>query len=544
MSDTDRSIVARMLLSSARRVFGASLVALLAGGAAYTGILCSGHFLSSVPKHRGETAWFLFAGLWLLAAWRNRQGAGALREQTAGMSWFGWVPVSAAFLVLSGALYWPALHLGLLSDDFVLLARAARHDFWSASPFWRPVPLMLWAAAGDSGAAAVGLHAVNVVLHAANGVLLAAVAHRIGLPRRASLAAGVLFICFPASVEAVAWASGIQDVLMATGCLAFVLACSSAAPRWGTACAGLAGLALALATKETAVAAPFLAFALWRRRGEGWRALVLAGAAAAVVYAWFRMPAVQSDQEFAIAPSRYFVKELLSQPFASLSVPFTGAELARAPAIGVAMTWLVLASLVAAVTFDRGTVAKAGTVVRSAAWVLLAVAPVYSMFFVSADLQGSRYLYLPACGWAILLSALLLDSSRAAPARLGLLMTAALALMWAGGTRLHLADWEGASRLRDRVLASADSQLRRTDCGMVHFTGIPDSVGGAYVFRNGFLEAIEAAATAGAGATGSPDKPLAPACAVEWRDDAFRLAAADGGGPPGTRWSAPSRSRR
>jgi len=187
---------------------------------------------------------------------------------------------------------------------------------------------------------------------------------------------------------------------------------------------------------------------------------------------------------------------------------------------------------------------QAGTVVRSAAWVLLAVAPVYSMFFVSADLQGSRYLYLSACGWAILLSVLLLDSSRAAPARLGLLMTAALALVWAGGTRLHLADWEGASRLRDRVLASADSQLRRTDCGVVHFTGIPDSVGGAYVFRNGFLEAIGAAATAGAGATGSPDKPLLPACTVEWHDDAFRHAAADGGGPPGTRWSAPSRSRR
>jgi len=533
-----------MLLSSARRVFGASLVALLAGGAAYTGILCSGHFLSSVPKHRGETAWFLFAGLWLLAAWRNRGGGGASRQQTAGIRWSDGLAISAAFLVLSGALYWPALNLGLLSDDFVLLARAARHDFWSASPFWRPIPLMLWAAAGDSGSAAVGLHAVNVVLHAANGVLLAAIARRIGLPNRVSLTAGVLFVCFPASVEAVAWASGIQDVLMATGCLIFVFACSSAEPRWGTACAGLAGLALALGTKETAVAAPFLAFALWWRRGERRRILVLAGAAAALAYAWFRMPSVQGNEGFAIVPSRYFVKELLSRPFATLSVPFTSAELARAPAIGVAMTWLVLAPLVAAVTFDRGTAARAGIVVRSAAWVLLAVAPVYSMFFVSADLQGSRYLYLPACGWAMLLSALLLDSSRAATARLGLLMTAALALVWAGGIRLHLADWESASRLRDRVLASADSQLSRTDCGMVHFTGIPDSVGGAYVFRNGFLEAIGAAATAGAGAAGSAGGPSATACAVEWRGGAFQQAAADSGGPSGTRWSAPSRSRR
>lgn len=532
--------------TSARRAFDAALVVVLAGWAAYTGILSSGHFLSLLPKHRGETAWIIFTGLWLLAAWRNRGTHMALSEPPDARRWAGPLPVSAAFLLLSVALYWPALDLGLLSDDFVLLARAARHDFWSASPFWRPVPLMLWAAAGDSGAAAAGLHAVNVGLHAANGVLLAAVAHRIGLPRRGLLAAGVLFVCFPASVEAVAWASGIQDVLMATGCLVFVLACSPAAPRWGTACAGLAGLALALGTKETAVAAPFLAFALWRRRGERWRALVLAGAAAAVVYAWFRMPAVQGDQGFAIVPSRYFVKELVTSPFATLAVPFTGAESARAPAIGIAMTWLVLASLVAAVTFDRGTVAKAGTVVRSAAWVLLAAAPVYSMFFVSADLQGSRYLYLPACGWAILLSVLLLDSSRAAPARLGLLMTAALALLWAGGTRLHLADWEGAKRLRDRVLASADAQLRRTDCGVVHFTGIPDSVGGAYVFRNGFLEAIGAAATAGAGATGSPDKPVAPACTVEWRDGAFQEAAGGTGGAAagGGRSSAPSRSRR
>ncbi len=529
---------------SARRAFDAALVAALAGWAAYTGILSSGHFLSLVPKHRGETAWIILAGLWLLAAWRHRRTRGAPGEPPDAGRWAGLLPVSAAFFLLSAALYWPAFGLGLLSDDFVLLARAAAHDFWSASPFWRPVPLILWAAAGTSAHAAVGLHVVNVALHAVNGALLMAVVRRMGLPVRTSVAAGALFISFPASVEAVAWASGIQDVLLVTGCLVFVLACSSPRPDWIAACAGLAGLAVALGTKETAVAAPFLACAVWCGRRDRWRPLALAGVATVLAYASVRLLATPGDSAFAVVPSRYFVKELVSRPFATLAVPFTGAELARAPVIGVFMTWVLLAWLVAAVTGRRGTSMKAGTAVRAAAWVLLAAAPVYSMFYVTADLQGSRYLYLPACGWTLLLSALLLRTSGATLPRLGLAVIAALLVAWAGGVRWHLADWQEASRLRDRVLASAHHQLSRTECAVVDFTGVPDSVGGAYVFRNGVLEALALTDDTDPAMPAVAGPPPGPACTVGWREGVFEPLPPDGGPGVGTRLSVPSGGRR
>ena len=45
-------------------------------------------------------------------------------------------------------LYLPVFSVGLLSDDFVMIARAAQHDYWSSSTsgFFRPVPLLSWSA--------------------------------------------------------------------------------------------------------------------------------------------------------------------------------------------------------------------------------------------------------------------------------------------------------------------------------------------------------------------------------------------------------------
>ena len=69
---------------------------------------------------------------------------------------------------------------------------------------------------------AVALHAANVVLHGVNAFLVSRLAGAIGLSRGAALCAGALFLSYPAAVEAVAWPSGVQDVLMTT-CVLVVL---------------------------------------------------------------------------------------------------------------------------------------------------------------------------------------------------------------------------------------------------------------------------------------------------------------------------------
>jgi hypothetical protein len=453
----------------------------------------SGHFLSLVPRHRGETAWFILVALGLLTAGlggrRREPGTGPRAARPLNV-----LPSVALFTGVAAALYWPALSLGFLSDDFVLLARAAAGDVWTQAQFLRPFPMLIWSGLhAATGGSAVVCHAVTIALHGLNGALVAALAWRIGLSARAATAAGLLLVCFPASVEAVAWASGIQDVLMASGALAFLLACSSPTPGPARMGLGLAPLVVALGTKETAVAVPFIALALWWRRGQRWPAMPVVASLLAVVYALLRTLVFRVHDGFLVTPSRYFVKELLSRPFGALGVPFTGAEMTRWPGLGIVLSALAIALFVVAAVESRADRARLVTVARGAAWVLLSVAPVYSMFFISADLQGSRYLYLGSCGWSILVAAMLLTSPGGRRAQVETALLAALAFTGVIGVRWHLADWQEAARVRDRAILAAGEMLRRPDCTAVRFVDVPDSSGGAYVFRNGFLEALRAA---------------------------------------------------
>jgi hypothetical protein len=119
---------------------------------------------------------------------------------------------------------------------------------------------------------------------------------------------------------------------------------------------------------------------------------------------------------------------------------------------------------------------------------------VYNYLYISPELGGSRYLYLGAAGSALLLAELAtLGLGRWLPlaaVRAGL---AAAVLVGCGVTRLHLVPWQAAARVRDQVLAEARLALDRLACGRPSFENLPDNVQGAYVFRNGFPEALKRA---------------------------------------------------
>jgi hypothetical protein len=93
-------------------------------------------------------------------------------------------------------------------------------------------------------------------------------------------------------------------------------------------------------------------------------------------------------------------------------------------------------------------------------------------------------------------------------------------LVWSVGVRSHLRDWCEAARVRDQVLASAVNRLHDSPCRVLGFTELPDSVGGAYVFRNGFLVALQGRddlsrkAVMGEGG--------GPGCTVRWQAGEFR----------------------
>src|SRR4026207_2480338 len=79
-------------------------------------------------RHRAESAWFLFSAALLIAAVWHPASAGFFRDSRSRLN----SPAKAgrstitliASLAIAFALYYPMLSIGLLSDDFVLVARA------------------------------------------------------------------------------------------------------------------------------------------------------------------------------------------------------------------------------------------------------------------------------------------------------------------------------------------------------------------------------------------------------------------------------------
>ena len=96
---------------------------------------------------------------------------------------------------------------------------------------------------------------------------------------------------------------------------------------------------------------------------------------------------------------------MLSRAFGGVALPWSHADVVNHPWL-VQFPWLFLAALLAVVSWwylERRTLLLAA---GSMVWMLLSVAPVYSLFFVSDMLEGARYLYLGTAGFCLLLSTL------------------------------------------------------------------------------------------------------------------------------------------
>jgi hypothetical protein len=460
-----------------------------------------------------ESPYFIFLFVCVLALVFRRAAASA--ADTAGgprepdSRW-----TVGACVVIALVLYWPAISLGLLSDDFALLAIARRGEALVVREiFWRPLPIALYAA-GDWLGGPVLLHLLNVTLHGVNGWLTARLARALGLGPGAALAAAALFLVFPAGVEPVAWVSGLPDLLMTTVLLTAIEAWGAPWPLRFRVPAVLVLSLIALVTKETSIALPLLGLLVWAKRRPLRENAVIAGALAVAVAAfaawWVTQSALPDD--YAQMPSRGLIKDLLARSYGGLGAPYTVASaygLATSLAAGVLFPFL-LAANAAAWRTDRAAFTRS---LRMALWPLAAVLPVYRYLYIAADLQGSRYLYLPCVGWSILVVGLV----ETAAARAGLQRRArivALVLVVAAhavALRLHLEPWREAAGLRDVTLRSAVQVMAARGCGPESTFTVTDSWRGAFVFRNGFPEALQR--------LGPPSGPRA--CRLRWEAGTF-----------------------
>ena len=245
------------------------LVVLLVSLAVRTALLCARYFLndSATQRFHVETSalWFVLVAL-LLAVTRTTSTAEADSARPGRI-----VGEYTLWVLGSGALYWPALTIGFLSDDFQLTERAYRFALGSFNAeAFRPLPLAVWGLILHVGGGSATLHGLNIFLHGTNAFLTTRVVEPIAHSRRAGVLAGLIVLSMPILVEPVVWCSGIFDVAATTFVLLAVLTSRAYeregwTPRIGFFLCGVAGLL----SKETAVLLPVLvAVDAWTRRSR------------------------------------------------------------------------------------------------------------------------------------------------------------------------------------------------------------------------------------------------------------------------------------
>jgi hypothetical protein len=459
--------------------------------AAYLLALVSGYYLDigHIQRHNVESASFIFVAM-VLAAVISRRPADA-SQQTAQSSrppirWIG-----LTFLGIALLLYAPVTTAGLFADDFVLL-EAARQGRWTVwTELFRPTIFVVWR--GLDGLPlniGVSLHLLNIALHALNATMVAALAYRLGLSMWPGAVAGALFVCFPASVEAVAWAAGVQDVLMTSFVLGFLLVLTTPRLTPSRAVTAVALLIGACLTKETGVTATALAVLVCvtiRAQRSRW-VLVATSAAVVAVLLAVRFAFVPFPKTGGSQLSRYEVKELLVRPFATLLVPLREAEAIALPWVALALVAVIVTALVVSARHWNRRSARFHLALLGAAFVLVSVAAVNTLFFVTGDLLGSRYLYLASVGWAILLATILdRDDDRSRVVRP--LLAVITLVCWAAAASAHIQLWKAAGAQRELILAAADKAWT-SGCRESVVRGLPQVTVGVPVFLNGFPEAM------------------------------------------------------
>ena len=195
---------------------------------------------------------------------------------------------SFALVLVTLAVYWPALQGGFLWEDDIMLKNnpyvkspAGLYYIWCSTKLPDFFPLtstslwlewMLW------GMNPLGYHVTNVLLHAASGVLLWRVLRRLAIP--GAWLAALLFAIHPVNVDSVAWITERKNTLAMVFFLLSILwflrseeweESKVQSPKSKVRWYGLSLLAflLALLSKTAVVMGPFvLLLCVWWRRRE------------------------------------------------------------------------------------------------------------------------------------------------------------------------------------------------------------------------------------------------------------------------------------
>ncbi len=303
--------------------------------------------------------------------------------------------------------YHDAMSAHFFEDDFQWLAGTLTYDpanvlsLAGRTHFYRPIiELYFWAATPLFGGSPALFHLANVMLHGANGILLFLIARRVAGNDRFAFSAALFFIVMPGYVEAVAWVGALAEPVGALfGCsCVYALLTYRRSGRAAWLAWSVVAFLLALLTHESSVV--FLPIAILADWAAGRRALIPRSRAectdAALVYGPFVLafglylvPDLWINQQSYIVTEGYYrpgfhvVRNALDYV---VSLYIGKKNLASYVAIVLGLAWLL---------------ARGSRRARFAiGWMLLAMLPFLPFTWGNA----SRYLYLPAMGFGMLLA--------------------------------------------------------------------------------------------------------------------------------------------
>jgi hypothetical protein len=421
------------------------------------------------------------------------------------------------FTVVGLLAYSAVLDAYFLSDDFNWLERArSSHPFDTAQRvaprFFRPVVAATWLLDETLyGAQPLGHHLTNLFGHVLNACLVMIVASQLTIRGRSRARrvpvlpffCGLLFLLLPCHAESVAWLSGRVDVVAAffgLGALALYLHFVQQPRAWRLLASCIA-FALALLSKEVAVSIPLLIVAhqliLMSDLREGRRWVSFAKTLTPYAATLLAYLLLRWSQLGTLVGGYGTDVHLQLEAGALLQLVQVGsvkALRARLP-VGVTLDAVLLGGALALFTglavarLLRMPAEQRAATVATLGFLgiayLISLSPMLNLPLSAATREGDRLLYLPSA-FASMGLVHLIWVGFPRPRQAVVLLSALLVVYAAGLLRANRA-WGVAGEI-SRELVGGIARVARSD--EILFVSLPDNVGGAYVFRNGFPAAI------------------------------------------------------
>jgi hypothetical protein len=427
-------------------------------------------------QHRVESAFFILGFIILLRlvsgnAYSHGPDAFVLRDAEKAI-------LVGAALICWLLIYLPFLKLPFLSDDYVFLMRLNDgHNIVPAEGFVRPIfNLAFFLLLRSFGYTALPFHAVGFSLHLGCSILVYFLLARIFRSFPPAFLGGLFFLLSPVQAEAVLWISGLQELLW----VFFLLLAGlfyTGAREIGKKEIILASLftVAALLSKETAVcfilfflALDYLAFRF--KRGSHLKWAYAAFLLILALFGFARAAASTIPQSFFAPPSQLFIKNFLSQPFKTFLTPWNQSYFGNL----AALKFLVLAAGTLVLWLSSLKAKLSRDFLIGLALIYIAALPLYKMFYIAPDLQGSRYLYFSVFGWSVVIISVVRGLTRAKPAYITLIAVLLLGLSITLSGNLFV--WGRAGW----IIRALPENMTQEEA--------PDNFHGAYILRNGFEE--------------------------------------------------------